>query len=167
MTVVSTAASTLLATAPIEVRPASPDDITGMLELISVNVRAGHLLPRTIDEIRATLGDWVVALDAGYVVGIGSLLLMNPSLVEVRSLAVDERYRSAGIGAQIVRTLVEQAKRRQINTIFALTRAVPFFLRLGFTITNKDRFPEKVWRDCVKCPLVTCCDETAVVYDGD
>lgn len=149
----------------IVVREAQLNDVPGMAALVQENVRAGHLLPRSADEIRATLSDWVVALVNEQVIGIGSLLLMNQNLVEVRSLAVDPTYRSYGIGALIVQELVAQARARKIKTVFALTRAVNFFLRLGFTITDKERFPEKVWRDCVKCPLVTCCDETAVVLE--
>jgi len=150
----------------IVVRPAQDADVAGMAELVAENVKAGHLLPRSADEIRESLGSWVVALYGDEVIGIGSLLMMNPELVEVRSLAVATAYRSYGIGALIVNELVAQARRRGIATIFALTRAVNFFVRLGFSITDKERFPEKVWRDCVKCPLVTCCDETAVVIEG-
>ncbi|MBA3470223.1 MAG: GNAT family N-acetyltransferase [Herpetosiphonaceae bacterium] len=151
--------------AEIAVRAAQPADVAGMAALVQENVRAGHLLPRSAAEIAASLGDWVVALVNDQVVGIGSLLLMNPDLVEVRSLAVATEFRSYGLGALIVNELVAQARARRIKTVFALTRAVNFFVRLGFTITDKERFPEKVWRDCVKCPLVTCCDETAVVFE--
>lgn len=151
----------------VDVRPAQLGDIAGIVALVEENVRAGHLLPRSAAEIQAALPDWVVVVSDDRVVGIGSLVLMNPRLVEIRSLAVAADYRAFGLGALIVRELVAQAQRRNIPTIFALTRAVNFFLRLGFVITDKERFPEKVWRDCVKCPLVTCCDETAVVYEGD
>lgn len=147
-----------------DVRPATLADVPGMVALVEENVRAGHLLPRTAAEIGAALDDWIVAVAGARVVGIGSLLLMNPQLVEVRSLAVDPAYRADGLGGRIVLRLVRLAQQRNIATIFALTRAVSFFLKLGFTITDKARFPEKVWRDCVKCPLVTCCDETAVIY---
>lgn len=58
------------------------------------------------------------------VVGCGSLLPMNTTLVELRSLAVDETIRGAGIGQKLVVALVEEAKRRKFGTIFALTRAV-------------------------------------------
>ena len=150
----------------IVVRPAQDSDVAGMTELVAENVKAGHLLPRTPEEVASSIDNWIVAADGDAIVGIGSLLLMNPDLVEVRSLAVATAYRSYGIGALIVNELVAQARQRGIATIFALTRAVNFFLRLGFSITDKERFPEKVWRDCIKCPLVTCCDETAVVIEG-
>ena len=152
-------------TADVVVRPAILSDVDGIAALVAENVKAGHLLPRSADEIRASLDSWVVAVAQDRVIGIGSLLLMNPDLVEVRSLAVDPDFRKYGIGAEIVNELVAQAKLRGIKTIFALTRAVKFFTNLGFTITDKERFPEKVWRDCIKCPLLTCCDETAVVIE--
>ena len=98
-------------------------------------------------------------------IGIGSLLVMSPTLAEVRSLAVLPQYRALGAGAAIVGGIVEQARRRGFPTVFALTRAVGFFERLGFSVTVKERFPEKVWRDCVICPLQHACDETAVVLD--
>ncbi len=50
-----------------------------------------------------------------------------------------------------------------MTTVFTLTRAVPFFERCGFRITNKEQFPEKIWKDCHLCPLVHDCDETALI----
>lgn len=147
------------------VRPAAEHDVEAIVDIVAVHVREGHLLPRSADNIRASLHNWLVAELDGVVVGIGSLLAMNPTLVEVRSLAMLPAYRSYGIGALIVRQLVERARARGIPTVFALTRAVPFFLRLGFVITNKERFPEKVWTDCAVCPLKDACDETAMVLE--
>ena len=109
--------------------------------------------------------NWLVAEVGGRVVGIGSLLTMSPTLVEVRSLAVLPNYRRYGVGALLVRGLVERARARGIPTVFALTRAVSFFTRLNFVVTDRERFPEKVWKDCAVCPLQHACDETAVVLE--
>jgi amino-acid N-acetyltransferase len=111
------------------------------------------------------LASWLVAEVDGRVVGIASLLVMSPVLAEVRSLAVLPSYRALGVGAAIVGGVVEAARKQGFPTVFALTRAVGFFQRLGFSVTEKDRFPEKVWRDCVICPLQHACDETAVVME--
>jgi len=43
--------------------------------------------------------------------------------------------------------------------------SLPFFERMGFVVTNRERFPEKVWTDCVICPLKERCDEIAVVLE--
>jgi amino-acid N-acetyltransferase len=147
------------------VRPAAEADIAGMIQIVNENARLGHLLPRSPENIRASLDTWLVAEVDGRIVGIGSLLAMSPTLVEIRSLAVLPAYRRYGVGASMVRGLVARARARGIPTVFALTRAVPFFERLGFAVTDKERFPEKVWKDCVVCPLQHACDETAVVMD--
>ncbi|MFO7169752.1 MAG: GNAT family N-acetyltransferase [Chloroflexota bacterium] len=151
--------------APIVVRPATEADVPHIVAIVAEHARQGHLLPRSAENVRASLPSWLVAEVDGAVVGIGSLLEMTPVLAEVRSLAVLPAFRSHGIGAAIVRGLVEAARRRGYPTVFALTRAVPFFQRLGFVVTGKERFPEKVWRDCVLCPLQHRCDETAVVME--
>ena len=147
------------------IRPATDADVPAIVSVVNENARLGHLLPRSAENIRASLPNWLVAEVGGLVVGIGSLLMMSPTLVEVRSLAVLPSYRHYGVGALLVRGLVEQARERGIPTVFALTRAVSFFERLGVVVTDRDRFPEKVWKDCVVCPLQHACDETAVVYE--
>ena len=150
--------------API-VRQATEADVHAIAHIVNENARQGHLLPRSPEKIRHSLPHWLVAELNGVVVGIGSLVEMSPTLVEVRSLAVLPAYRSYGIGATIVRGLVERLRERGFPTVFALTRAVSFFERLGFHVTDKERFPEKVWTDCVVCPLQLACDETAVAYE--
>lgn len=155
------------ATSVVVVRPPNETDVAALAAIVNENARLGHLLPRSEASIRASLPDWLIAEVDGALTGCGSLLAMSSTLVEVRSLAVLPAYQSYGIGGKLVRALVAQAQRRGYTSAFALTRAVPFFLKLGFTITEKERFPEKVWRDCAICPLQTRCDETAVVIELD
>ena len=150
----------------VRVRPARAADLPGIVYLVNEYARRGDLLPRTIDSIRANLADWVIAVaDDGIVVGCGSLLLYEPTLAEVRSLAVADIAQGMGLGRGIVAALIEEAQRRSIPTLFALTRAVPFFQRMGFALTEKDRFPQKIWNDCQICHLKDACDEIAVVLE--
>lgn len=148
------------------VRRAVHADVVGIARIVAEYARRGDLLPRSAENIRATLPDWVVAEADGAIVACGSLLEMDVGLAEVRSLVVAPAYRSYGVGAQIVRALVREAGRRGIPTVFALTRAVRFFERLGFLVTDKERFPAKVMRDCALCPLQDRCDETAVILEA-
>jgi amino-acid N-acetyltransferase len=147
----------------MNVRRAALPDVPSIAELVNLGVREGQLLPRSVDAIRASIGDWVVVEDGGRIVGCGSLLAMGPALGEVRSLAVAPEYRKNGVGARIVDALVAEAQTRGMPVVFALTRAVSFFQRMGFTVTARENFPEKVWRDCMICPVRLACDETAVV----
>lgn len=145
------------------VRPATVDDLPGMMALIHEFVRRGDILPRTELSVRMSINDWVIATLDGQVVGIGSLLIYSPLLAEVRSLAVSEQAQGYGFGRKIIDELLSMAAAYHIPTVFALTRVVPFFERMGFTVTEKEAFPEKIWRACRLCPIQDNCDEIAVV----
>lgn len=152
-----------VATSQIVTRKATLADATAIADLVNLGEHEGQLLPRSLEFIRASVGDWIVAEDRENIVGAGSLLEMSAVLSEVRSLVVAPAYRQNGVGAKIVAALVEEARARGIATVFALTRAVPFFEKLEFSVTEKGNFPEKVWRDCAICPVRHACDEVAVV----
>ncbi len=147
----------------VRIRPARPQDAPGIGALVARFAGRGQILPRSREEIEASLGDWVVGVDGELVIACGSLLAYSENLSEVRSLVVDEAYQRLGVGRAIVEALVELARRRQVATLFALTRVTAFFEGVGFESSARERFPEKVWRDCVFCPIQDRCDEEAVV----
>lgn len=149
------------------VRPAMMEDVDVIKALVDQFVKTGDLLPRTKREIMISIGDWVLAEVDGKPVGIASLLVYTPTLAEVRSLAVLPETQGMGMGRKIVEATIEMARERGIPTVFALTRAVNFFLRLGFEITEKENFPQKIYQVCRICPLKDNCDETAVVMHLD
>ena len=149
----------------IEIRPARPADVDAIAALVNVHARRGNLLPRPASAIYETIDDWLVAVADEAVLGCVSLLHYPSGLVEVRSLAVADGVRGLGIGGRLVAALLEEARRRGIGTLFALTRVVAFFARFGFVAVEKERFPEKVWRDCWQCPVRDACDETAMVLE--
>ena len=146
------------------IRTATHDDIPDILRLVSDHARRGDVLPRTALSIRDTLADWLVGVhEDGGIVACVNLLYYTPFLAEVRSLAVDDRVKGEGWGSRIVHALIAEAKRRQVPTLFALTRAVKFFQKAGFAVTDIAQFPQKVRRDCSFCPIQDNCDETAVI----
>lgn len=148
----------------MHIRTAQLADVPAILDLVNEHVRRGDVLPRTAESIRETLPHWLVGIDdEGDLIACVSLLFYTEALAEVRSLAVADKAKGQGLGRLIVRSLITNAKLQGVPTLFALTRAVGFFEKLDFTITSKERFPQKVWRDCIHCPLLENCDETAVV----
>lgn len=158
----------------ISVRPAVFPDVAGIAELVNDQARRGNLLPRSPQSIAASIGDWIVAAAAAgngpdsweqEILGCVSLLGYPSGLVEVRSLAVQDSAQGLGIGRRLMEALIKEARGRQITTLFALTRVVGFFEQFGFAVTDRHRFPEKVWHDCWQCPLRERCDETAVSLD--
>lgn len=150
----------------IDIRPAVIEDVAEIVALVNTHAFQGSVLPRSYQSVYNAVEDWIVAEAEGEILGCVSLLPYSSGLVEVRSLAVRNRYQGLGIGTHLMKALLDEAKRRRIPTLFALTRKVSFFSRLGFRVTERDLFPEKVWHDCRLCPLMEHCDETAMVWRG-
>jgi amino-acid N-acetyltransferase len=164
---ISTTFAISLATNTVTTRRATLADAQGIADLVNLGEREGQLLPRTIESIQSSIDDWIVAEDNKHIIGIGSLIEMGPTLSEIRSLAVAPDYRKNGVGAQIVNAIIDLARERSIPNVFALTRAVLFFEKQGFIISEKENFPEKVWRDCNICRVQFMCDKVAVVKSVD
>jgi N-acetylglutamate synthase-like GNAT family acetyltransferase len=146
----------------VVIRAATLTDVRPLTDLVAEHVQRGQLLPRSVSDIRASLMTWTVAEVDSELVGCASLRRTHPARMEVRSLAVRAAYRGQGLGAALVRALVVQAWHAEATTVYALTRAVPFFERLGFEVTDLANLPEKNTGDCACCPLRYTCDETAV-----
>lgn len=147
----------------MHIRLAKPKDIPPIVALVEAHARRGDLLPRTVQSVEETLGNWMVGKDEDdQVVACVSLHRYTPALAEVRSLAVADKVKGQGYGRTIAKAIIAEARQRNIPTLFALTRVAPFFQKLGFQTTGKERFPEKVWRDCQICPVFDNCDEIAV-----
>jgi amino-acid N-acetyltransferase len=134
-----------------------------MLGLINGFADRGLLLHRSEESLRARLDDFLVAEVEGAVVGCGALTELGPGLGEVRSLAVREDQKGRGIGSAIAGKLFAWADERGFREVLALTRRVSFFEGLGFQVTQRERFLDKLKTDCQACPLNLCCDETAMV----
>jgi amino-acid N-acetyltransferase len=142
--------------------PAAPEHIPAITTLVNDHAHRGDLLPRSAASIAASLDDWLIGLDAGIVVACGALYHYNGSLAEVRSVAVADHAKGQGWGSALVTALLRLADDRAVPEVFTLTRAVGFFARLGFAVTDKAHYPLKVWKDCQICPLQDNCDETAM-----
>lgn len=151
----------------MNIRAARSSDVLGIYKLVAEHAHRGDVLPRNLESIRDSVDDWIVIEDVGQIVGCATLMPYSSELAEVRSLAIHDQIKGDGWGAAILQVLIAEAQRRNIPTLFALTRAVPFFQRAGFVLSDKALFPEKVWRDCDLCPVREECDETAVVLELD
>ncbi len=144
-----------------------------MLALINDYAARGLMLPRTEFELCESLRDFTVAVDREKdgepdnqeaLVGCGALHFYTPQTAELRSLAVSERRKSAGVGRRLVEALLEEARGYELDIVFAFTYVVRFFEKCGFVEVDRGSLPLKVWKDCVRCPHFTCCDETAMVF---
>ena len=144
-------------------RRARLGDVEPLYQMIQGYAERGIMLPRSRKVLEKQIEEFVVAESDGMVIGCGSLCRLGSDLVEIRSLGISEGYKGKGIGSMLVSTLLEEAKRREIPKVMALTYEVSFFVKNGFSVVEKEIFPEKVWTDCIHCKKQHACDEIAVL----
>jgi amino-acid N-acetyltransferase len=147
----------------LTVRKAVMHDITPILDLINGYAARGIMLPRTEFEMSESIRDFTVITNNGDLLGCGALHFYTPTTGEIRSLAVNERAKTHGVGRRLVEALVEEAQRYQLDAVFAFTYVVEFFNKVGFHQVERGVLPLKAWKDCLRCPKFQACDEMAVL----
>jgi amino-acid N-acetyltransferase len=148
-------------------RSAAASDAVHLHALIAANLAEGHLLPRTLEELEVHADRFVVAVRGRRVAGCAELAPLSPHVAEVRSLAVDARDRSGGIGTMLVEELRRRARRDGYEKLCAFTHTPGYFMHMGFSIVPHLWLLEKVFTDCVKCPLFRRCGQFAMVVPLD
>jgi amino-acid N-acetyltransferase len=147
----------------LAIRKAKLTDVPDIHRLVNHYAGERIMLPRTLTDLYENVWEFtVMAVEDGHLVGCGALKLYNQEVAEIRSLCVDETLKSKGIGRQVMEELLNEAESFGLKTVFALTIAPTFFEKLGFHEVPRERFPTKVWRDCLRCERYTCCNEKAV-----
>jgi amino-acid N-acetyltransferase len=149
----------------LTIRKAKLSDVPELYRLISYYAGEHIILPRTLPELYENVWEFTVAEDESSVVGCAALRLYSQELAEIRSMCVDPARKSQGIGREISNRLIREADGFGVKTVFALTMSPEFFEKLGFRESPKERFPTKVWRDCLRCDRFSCCNEKAVTLE--
>lgn len=147
----------------LEVRKAALADLPELLRVINAYAAKGIMLPRTEFEMAENIRDFTVAFSGGRLAGCGALHLYTPHIAEVRSLAVPPELQGSGAGRKIVQALELEAREFGLAGVFAFTYIPRFFEKLGFREIDRGELPLKAWKDCLRCPKFSCCDEIAVV----
>jgi len=145
-------------------RKARLPDAERMHALIADYAREQRLLPRTLAEICENIRDFTVIEQRGAVIACGALHFYGPELAEIRSVAVDRARQRRGAGSCLVEALLAEAHSHSVGCVCLFTHIPDYFVRLGFVMVEHQSLPEKALKDCVRCPRVSCCNETAMVF---
>ena len=140
-------------------------DGAGIAQLVNYWAAQGQMLPRTLGETYEHLRDFYVVRSDDNIVGCAALHLVWSDLAEVKSVAVDEKMQGKGLGALLVNSCVDEARRLGLARVFALTYQPEFFERLGWVKADVMNLPRKVWNECYRCPKFPSCDEIAMVLE--
>lgn len=77
--------------------------------------------------------------DDGQAIAVGRLVCKSPHEAQIRSMAVDERYRGQGLGRKIMSHLEQAARDAGVRSIVLHARenAVEFYARQGYQVVGQ------------------------------
>lgn len=148
----------------IKIEKACIRDVGQMHRLINYFADKNEMLARSLSEIYENIRDYFVVREGDEVIACVALHVMWEDLAEIKSLAVAEGSQQQGIGNELVKACLDEAKELGLGTIFCLTYKPGFFERVGFSQIDKMELPHKVWTECFRCPKFPNCDEVALIY---
>ncbi len=146
----------------LTLRAASPSQAARITAAIAANQEAGHLLPRTREDVTRHIARFIVAMQGRRLAGFAELAPLSATVAEVRSLVVLADARGHGVGQALVGELTRRARAGGFDKLSAFTHAPAYFAHMGFSIVPHLWVPEKVFADCVGCPLFRRCGQTAM-----
>ncbi len=114
----------------MNIRPATDTDRSAILRLMR---------PRDYNRINLRPACFVVAEEAGTILGIGQIKRHRDGTAELASLVVVAHRRTEGIGRALVRALV--AQHQGALYLFCLAELENFYARLGFQPVAQRQLP--------------------------
>ncbi|MER3386368.1 amino-acid N-acetyltransferase [Microcella pacifica] len=137
------------------VRQARTADVRGIHALVEPLVQERILLGKELVVFFESVQEFSVAVDDddGEVIGCGALHVLWEDLGEVRTLAVQERWRGTGVGHEIYERLEQQARELGLRRLFCLTFETEFFGRHGFVSIGEELLVDpEVYSELVRSP---------------
>lgn len=146
-------------------RKAKISDVEDIHQLVTNYASKNLMLARSRSSLYEGIREFIVAEYNGKIIGSGSLHIIWEDIAEIRALAVHPDHIQKGIGQKMVNLFLEEARQLEIKRVFALTYQSGFFERCGFHFIAKEDLPQKVWKECVNCPLFPNCEENALILE--
>ena len=117
----------------MHIRPATEADIQPICDLVNHFADQNLMLRRTTAQVRLALGDFLLAVDQYQVVGCGYIAYLSPTLVEIRSLAVDASQQGKGLGGRLVQALCDMAQAHGVRQALRLDVDARFLFPPGLS----------------------------------
>ena len=151
----------------LTVRKAAVGDIPAIHAFLEHYADLGIVLRRSREDILHYIANFFVAENATGVCACVAVRDFGNDLLEVRSLVVAPEQQGRGIGRELMTEVIAAVNAARASwRLFTLTKEPVFFGKLGFSVVERERFPEKIWSDCRNCPKHDCCDEVALILDS-
>src|SRR5574343_761459 len=111
---------TLISSTEFEnLRPATLDDIGGIMELIKPLEQQGILVKRSREKLEMQIGDYVVIERDGLIIGCTAFhVLPGGGSAEIACLAIHPDYRRGARGSDLLAFILQRAEEKQIKRLY-------------------------------------------------
>jgi len=138
---------TLISSTAFEsIRPATLDDIGGIMDLIKPLEVEGILVKRSREKLEMEIGDYIVIERDGLIIGCTAFHRMQgDNSAELACLAVHPDYRRGARGNNLLDYLLRKAQSEGVERLFVRsTQTVHWFIERGFMPCEIDALPEPI-----------------------
>jgi len=124
-------------------RPASIDDVSGLLELIKPLEQQGVLVRRSRERLETEIDKFVVVERDGMIVACAALYMFETSnAAELACLVVHPDYRQQSRGENLLHYIENQARQKNLRQIFVLsTQTSHWFKERGYVQSTPEALP--------------------------
>ncbi len=126
-----------------DIRPATIEDVGGIISLISPLQDQQVLVPRTHEQIELEIHHYDVIERDGFVIACGAMYpLKEKQIGEIACLAVHPDYQKEGLGNRLLRHLEQKAWSFNLGCVFVLTtKALHWFREHGYRKSSIHELP--------------------------
>ena len=126
-----------------DIRPATIEDVGGILSLIHPLEEQKILVQRTREQIELEIHNYDVIEHDGFVIACGALHpLKDKHIGEIACVAVHPDYQREGLGNRLLKHLEKKAWSLNLNSVFVLTtKALHWFREHGYRKSSIQELP--------------------------
>jgi amino-acid N-acetyltransferase len=126
-----------------QVRPATIEDVGGILELIAPLEEKGVLVRRSRERLEAEIERFTVIERDGAIIGCAALYpFPDEAIGELACVAINAAYQGGRRGDQLLEAIEDQARAQGLKRLFVLTtRTAHWFLERGFGPASLEDLP--------------------------
>eukprot|EP01155_Anaeramoeba_flamelloides_P041803 Anaeramoba_flamelloidesc35481_g1_i1.p2 GENE.c35481_g1_i1~~c35481_g1_i1.p2 ORF type:complete len:171 (-),score=29.30 c35481_g1_i1:64-528(-) len=128
-----------------QVRPASIEDVGGILELIAPLEEKGVLVRRSRERLESEIEQFTVVERDGAIIGCAALYpFAEEAIGELACVAIDGSYRGGQRGDRLLTAIEDQARVLGLQRLFVLTtRTAHWFVERGFAAADLEQLPQE------------------------
>lgn len=127
-----------------EIRQATIDDVSGIIDLITPLEKKGILIKRSREQLELEINNFTLIKRDGKVIGCAALYEMDHLTAELACLVIHPDYRTGGHGDDLIKFITNIAKKKKLQQLLVLTtQSIDWFKERDFSIASVDDLPAK------------------------